>query len=107
MKISHKTPFALAMSASLLPFAASAAQTDNNPFTLSELSSGYLQTAEAEKDGTSKMKDGACGEGKCGGSMMNKASDNKAIEGKCAGNKPEKAPSGDKATESKKTDEAK
>lgn len=88
MKKNYKTPFAIAMSASLLPFAANAAQTDGNPFALSDLSSGYMQTAEAEKDGASKMKDGACGEGKCGGDMQKKATDVKAIEGKCAGNKP-------------------
>jgi uncharacterized low-complexity protein len=37
------------------------------------------------------MKDGACGEGKCGAAMMKPAApaaDKKAVEGKCAGNKP-------------------
>lgn len=103
MKKIQKTPFALAMSASLLPFAANAVQTDSNPFALSDLSAGYMQTAEAEKDGASKMKDGACGEGKCGGAMMQqKAPDTKAMEGKCAGNKAAPAPSADKADDSKK-----
>lgn len=89
MKKNHKTPFALAVSASLLPFVANAVETEANPFALSDLSSGYMQTAEADKDGESKMKDGACGEGKCGGNMMKqKAPDAKAMEGKCAGNKP-------------------
>ena len=89
MRRNQKTPFALAMSASLLPFTANAVQTEANPFALSDLNSGYMQTAEAEKDGESKMKDGACGEGKCGASMMQqKAPDSKAMEGKCAGNKP-------------------
>jgi len=34
-----------------------------------------------------KMKDGACGEGKCGSAMM-KTNEDKTVEGKCAGNKP-------------------
>ncbi|PPD31503.1 MAG: hypothetical protein CTY19_14015 [Methylomonas sp.] len=103
MKKIQKTPFALAMSASLLPFAANALPTETNPFALSDLSSGYMQTAEAEKDGASKMKDGSCGEGKCGGDMMKpKATDAKALEGKCAGNKPAAAPSKDSAGDDKK-----
>ena len=92
MKKNSKTPFALAMGATLLPIAAMASQTDGNPFALSDLSSGYLQTAEAEKDGAAKMPNGACGEGKCGGNMQKKATDTKAIEGKCAGNKPATTP---------------
>lgn len=101
MKKTHKTPFALAMSATLLPLAAMA-QTDSNPFALSEMSSGYMQTAEAGKDGADKMKDGACGEGKCGAAMMApKTTDKKALEGKCASNKSAApsataAPAGDK-----------
>lgn len=108
MKKIQKTPFALAMSASLLPFAANAAQPEANPFALSDLSAGYMQTAEADKDGASKMKDGSCGEGKCGGAMMQqKAPDTKAMEGKCAGNKPAPASSSDKPADSKKSGEAK
>lgn len=107
MKKIQKTPFALAMSASLLPFAANAVQTDSNPFALSDLSSGYMQTAEADKDGASKMKDGACGEGQCGGKMMDKSTDKKAIEAVCAGKKNEAAPSSDKTSDSKKTEDAK
>lgn len=99
MKKIHKTPFAIAMGASLLPLAANVAQAETNPFALSDLGSGYMQTAEAKPEaaGSSKMKDGACGEGKCGAAMMKQgsgaASDKKAMEGKCAGNKP--APAGD------------
>ena len=94
MKKIKKTPFAIAMSASLMPFAANAIETETNPFAMSELDSGYLQTAEAEKSGDSKMKDGACGEGKCGGAMMKKSTEPKMTEGKCAGNKAAPAPSG-------------
>ncbi|MDD2762250.1 MAG: hypothetical protein PHH11_18380 [Methylomonas sp.] len=105
MKKIQKTPFAIAISASLLPFAANAIETEANPFALSELDSGYMQTAEAEKAGDSKTKDGACGEGKCGGAMMQKSTDTKAIEGKCAGNKP--APASSEKDNSKKSEENK
>ena len=43
-----------------------------NPFSMNELSSGYMQLAE-----------GKCGEGKCGGKKMNKNSK----EGKCGDSK--------------------
>ncbi|MCK9605163.1 MAG: hypothetical protein M0R33_01810 [Methylomonas sp.] len=107
MKKIQKTPFALAMSASLLPFTANAVQTDNNPFALSDLNSGYMQTAEAEKDAASKMKDGACGEGKCGGQMMDKTTDKKAIEAVCAGKKATPASGSEKAADSKKPEPTK
>ncbi|MBD9363577.1 HvfA family oxazolone/thioamide-modified RiPP metallophore [Methylomonas fluvii] len=104
MKKINKTPFAIAIGASLLPtLAGNFAQADTNPFALSELSSGYMLTAEAKPEaGADKMKDGSCGEGKCGASMMKKSTDSKAAtEGKCAGNKAA-APAGDKAAEGKK-----
>lgn len=96
MKKTYRTPLALAVGASLLPLTAMA-QTDSNPFALTDIGSGYMQTAEAGKDGADKMKDGACGEGKCGAAMMApKTTDKKALEGKCAGNKPAApAPAGD------------
>lgn len=104
MKKIHKTPFALAMGASLLPLAANVAQAETNPFALTELDSAYMQTAEAKTDQGSdgKMKDGSCGEGKCGAAMkQGSASDKKAVEGKCAGNKPA---SGAATDNSKKAD---
>jgi len=65
------------------------ANAEVNPFAMTELSSGYMQVAQAdEKKGTMKMKEGACGEGKCGASMMPKGALEKTSEGKCAGNKP-------------------
>ncbi|WP_347988464.1 hypothetical protein [Methylomonas sp. AM2-LC] len=93
MKKFHKTPFALAMGASLLPLTTHIAQAETNPFALSTLSSGYMQTAEtapATPEANTKMKDGACGEGKCGAAMkkVDPTSEKKAIEGKCATNKP-------------------
>jgi uncharacterized low-complexity protein len=80
---------------------ASAAQTNSNPFAMTDLHSGYTQLAEMPKDG--KCGEGKCGtskpdpknakEGKCGeGKAMPKdgkcgAEQPKAKEGKCGGNK--------------------
>jgi uncharacterized low-complexity protein len=75
-----KKPLAIAIGtvmAGSLP-AVSTADADTNPFGMSELSSGYMQVAQAE------MK---CGEGKCGGDKM-KEQMKKMGEGKCAGAKP-------------------
>lgn len=58
--------------------AASVAGAAENPFALKDLSSGYMVAAEE------KQKEMACGEGKCGASMM-KSGDMKSVEGKCAG----------------------
>lgn len=66
---------AMAGSLSAIP----AADADNNPFGMSELSSGYMQVAEADTE----MK---CGEGKCGSNKM-KEQMKKGGEGKCAGMK--------------------
>lgn len=92
MKKINKTPFAIAIGVSILPsLTGNVAIADSNPFAVSELGSGYMLTAEAKPNqaGADKMKDGACGEGKCGAGMMKKSTDAKAAtEGKCAGNKP-------------------
>ncbi len=92
MNKSNKTPIAIAMGSTLFSGMAIAnVQTDDlsgidvNPFKIAELSSGYMQTAKADSE--KKMKDGACGEGKCGAASM-KGSEEKTAEGKCAGNKP-------------------
>jgi len=94
MKKSNKAPLAIAIGSTLVSGLTSTAiqadstlNTDENPFTMSELSSGYMQTAKADDAGSDKMKDGSCGEGKCGGAMQ-KGSEEKTAEGKCAGNKP-------------------
>ena len=90
-----KTPLALAIGTA---FAASlaasnianAAPNSSNPFAMSELNSGYMQVAD------SHMKEGKCGEGKCGGSKSSSegkcggsksSSEGKCGEGKCGGNK--------------------
>lgn len=95
MKDNTKTSLALAIGTTFISgmsaTAAIADTTDTNvnsdPFAMTELSDGYMNLVEADSDagGKMKMKDGACGEGKCGGKM--KAA-TKAMEGKCAGNKP-------------------
>ncbi len=81
---------AFAIGASLVTgLASTAVIADNNPFALTELSSGYMNLAEADTDqgDNKKMKDGACGEGKCGGKMAVPAAEDKAQEGKCANKK--------------------
>lgn len=111
MKKTNKTPLALAVGGTLVTGLTSTAiqadlqtELDANPFALTELSTGYMQTAEAdsEKDANMKMmKDGSCGEGKCGGAMK-KGSEEKTTEGKCAGNMPmPKTDESDKKTEDK------
>lgn len=96
MKSSNKTPLAIAVGTTLVSgLAATAVQADSlttidtNPFELTELSAGYMQTAESDtsENGSMKMQDGSCGEGKCGGEMA-RGSEEKTAEGKCAGNKP-------------------
>ncbi len=64
------TTFAIALAASPITNA-----TDN-PFSLTEISSGYMVADQAE---------GKCGEGKCGGekSHEEKHDDKKSSEGKC------------------------
>ncbi|MDF1583234.1 MAG: hypothetical protein RQ733_11925 [Methyloprofundus sp.] len=72
-------------------FAASAVNAESNPFAMTELSSGYMQLAQADKAEEmqcgSKMKmdkktEAACGEGKCG-SMMANGKMKKGLEQSC------------------------
>lgn len=68
------TPFAVAMGAALISsFAATTVNAEVNPFGATELSSGYMQLAEAEM--------------KCGANMKMDAP--KTAEGACAGKKSE------------------
>ncbi len=95
MAKSFSKPLAFAISSTLISGlnsatvnASSPSDFSENPFTLSELSTGYMQLAASdETTTTSKMKDGNCGEGKCGSAMM-KGAEEKTAEGNCAGNKP-------------------
>jgi len=76
MRKINKTPFAAAMGAAFLStFAATGVNAEANPFGMTELSSGYMQVAEADK----------AAEMACGAAMgMEKP---KTAEGACAGNK--------------------
>ncbi len=50
MKKFNKTPLAAAMGAAFIStFAATAANAEANPFGMTELSTGYMQVAEADK----------------------------------------------------------
>lgn len=86
MKISNKN-IALALSGAFaLSIAATTVNAAENPFAIKALSSGY-QVADHHE----KMKDGKCGEGKCGAEMKKemgeKAQDGKCGEGKCGDHK--------------------
>ena len=92
-----KSPLTIAVGTTLFAgLAATSVQAEgidnasNNPFAMTELASGYMVVAEADKDSgaAKKMKDGNCGEGVCGAGMMEKADLEKTVEGKCAGNMP-------------------
>jgi uncharacterized low-complexity protein len=91
-----KSPLAIAVGTTLVSgltattvMAEDSASVASSPFAMTELTDGYMQVAQAYKaKGAMKMKDGACGEGKCGASMMPKGALEKTSEGKCAGNKP-------------------
>ena len=78
------TTFAVALAASPITNAA------NNPFSLTEISNGYIVADQAE--------------GKCGGG---KATDKKEAEGKCGGEKSHKAKDGDKKSSEGKCGEGK
>ncbi len=76
MKKFNKSPLAAAMGAAFITtFAATAVNAEANPFGMTELSTGYMQVAEADK----------AAEMKCGASMG--MAEPKAKEGACAGNK--------------------
>ena len=102
--MSNKTtikPLAIAVGTVFITTLASAtaANATENPFAMTELSSGYMVADTAEgKCGEGKMEEGKCGgdkkaaEGKCGEGKME--------EGKCGGDK-KAAESADKAKEGK------
>jgi uncharacterized low-complexity protein len=105
---STKKPLAIALGAAFITSLAAApvANAAENPFAMSELSSGYMVAEMAEgkcgegkmdkegKCGEGKMdKEGKCGEGKCGGDKAGAEGGDKAKaegkcgEGKCGGEK--------------------
>ncbi len=78
-----KKPLALAIGSAFAATlaVAPAANAAENPFGMTQLSSGYMQIAQEGKCGG--MKSGS--EGKCGG--MKSSSEGKGGEGKCGGKK--------------------
>ncbi len=101
---SELKPLVVAVSAALATgtFAISAANADENPFQMTELSSGYMvadahgtaqeEATEEEKAKEGKCGEGKCGEGKCGGEKSDadtpeegKTGEGKCGEGKCGG----------------------
>lgn len=109
MKKITTSPLALTLGTTLLAMGATMAHAESNPFTMTELSHGYMQVAEGEAAAPApaaatemKKADGSCGanktetemkspEGKCGDKAM------KPAEGKCGAKKTNK-----KAKHSKK-----
>ena len=79
-----KKPLAVALGAVFVTSLAGipVANAAENPFAMSDLSSGYV-VAEME-EGKAKAE-GKCGEGKCGGDKTKK--EGKCGEGKCGGDK--------------------
>ena len=90
MKKINKSPLAVAMGAALIStFATATANAEANPFGMTELSTGYMQVAEAAK--TAEM---ACGasmnmakpktpEGACAGTTKAAGTASKTTEGSC------------------------
>ncbi|HHC74716.1 MAG TPA: hypothetical protein ENK78_06545 [Thiothrix sp.] len=78
MKNTVKSPLALVIGATLASGAFITTAQAENPFSSNELSSGYMQLADASKAG-----EGKCGEGKCGGEKTEKSEEGKCGEGKC------------------------
>ena len=87
LSIAAGTAFVASLAMSNIANAAEGA----NPFTMNELSSGYMQLADSHMGkgmegncgGKKSKKEGKCGEGKCGGSKDMK----KNMEGNCGGKK--------------------
>ena len=93
-KKSVMKPLSVALGAAFVTSLAgtSVANAAENPFSMSELSSGYMVADNHEgkcgegKCGGKKEEEGKCGEGKCGGDKA-KAEEGKCGEGKCGGTK--------------------
>ena len=87
-------PLSIALGAAFVASLAgtSVANAADNPFSMTELSSGYMvadskegKCGEGKCGGEKKAEEGKCGEGKCGGEK--KAKEGKCGEGKCGGEK--------------------
>jgi uncharacterized low-complexity protein len=84
-------PLAIAVGTAIVTSLASvnAATAAENPFAMTELSSGYMvaEMAEGKCGGATKTtEEGKCGEGKCGGATKT-TEEGKCGEGKCGGAK--------------------
>ncbi|MDO9107115.1 MAG: hypothetical protein Q7U57_19410 [Methylovulum sp.] len=78
MKKINTTPLAAAMGVAFISaFTATSTHAEANPFGMTELSTGYMQLAEA----------GKAAEMACGANMSGMAKPAKTAEGACAGNK--------------------
>ena len=104
-QISTKKPLAIALGAAFVTTLAATpvANAAENPFAMSDLSSGYM-VADSHMDGDKKMEEGKCGEGKCGGDKAK--TEGKCGEGKCGGDKAKKMEEG-KCGGDKKMEEGK
>jgi uncharacterized low-complexity protein len=89
-KKSNLTPIAAIVGAALVgSLSAMNVAAGENPFTASQLDSGYMQLASSHGGEEGKCGEGKCGgekegEGKCGGE---KEGEGKCGEGKCGGEK--------------------
>lgn len=80
IKSTHLKPLAIALGTTLAASLATlpAANADENPFSITKLSSGYMV---AGKDGEGKCGEGKCGEGKAKTETEDEGK--KEMEGKC------------------------
>ena len=85
MKKQIVKPLALGSAVVLSASLAGAAVAEVNPFSATQLQSGY----EVSLSGEGKCGEGKCGEGKCGGEKdgEGKCGEGKCGEGKCGGEK--------------------
>ena len=65
MKHNTQTSFALTLGASLIA-GLGATTTHADPFVMTDLSYNQVTGSNIQSGGMIKVKDGACGEGKCG-----------------------------------------
>ncbi|WP_019864673.1 hypothetical protein [Methylovulum miyakonense] len=89
MKTNNKSPLIAAMGVAIMSSFSATANAEANPFGMTELSSGYMQVAEAKapemKCGASMNMGGAAktAEGACAGAKTPAKTAAKATEGKC------------------------
>ncbi|MCK4842563.1 MAG: hypothetical protein KAT04_11895 [Methylococcales bacterium] len=89
MKKTIKTPIAAAIGTAVVSTFTTTVNAETNPFSMTELSDGYMQIAQSDgsanytvKPWGKKANEASCGEGKCGG-MMNGDKMKKGMESSC------------------------